>query len=563
MDEKKKFKIEFDDDFDSWLAQHEQATKDLQSPAPPLNLASETPAQSAPDIPIQRKAPVQPQSAAPVQPQPAASVQPKSAAPVQSKPAAPVQSKPAASVQPVSPQPKPDSNRFKPIESNSGSDISVSRSEIVKNFKVEINEEEFNKPAYEEPEQPVKRDKSIYFAGRKPAKSPAYNANAQQNAGSQEKKKRVQQTAADQRSNETKQINRIRRFLVFFVIIVSSVLLSTYGISCINDVLALNRSKELVTVSIEKGADYEEIIDVLADSKLIKHEWFCKLVCKFRGFDKKEYLHGVHYLTANMGVEGMLTEMLANQMSDKTIRLSFPEGWSLPQIIAKLDENNVCPAEYIYAALEEVEFDYGFINSIPEDESRCYALEGYLFPDTYDFFVSEKQNGIGENPTSILNKLLGNFDSRWSEVYTKRAKELNLTMDEVIIIASIIQKEAADKSQMGVVSSVIHNRLNNSSSYPLLECNSTKDYVTNNIVPVIGDAGASSYIVAYDTYNAEGLPPGPICNPGIDAIEAALNPDDTDYLYFCHNEDGKIYLAKTYNQHQSNWAQVLRDNEAN
>ncbi|MBR3802243.1 MAG: endolytic transglycosylase MltG [Clostridia bacterium] len=622
MDEKKKFKIEFDDDFDSWLAQHEQATKDLQSPAPPLNLASETPAQSAPDIPIQRravqpdaapvqpaqdipiqrKAPVQPQPAAPVQPQPAAPAQPKSAAPAQPKPAAsaqpksaapaqpkpaapvqpqpaapaqpkpaapvqpqpaaPAQPKPVASVQPVSPQPKPDSNRFKPIESNSGSDISVSRSEIVKNFKVEINEEEFNKPAYEEPEQPVKRDKSIYFAGRKPAKSPAYNANAQQNAGSQEKKKRVQQTMADQRSNETKQINIIRRFLVFFVIIVSSVLLSTYGISCINDVLALNRSEDLITVTIEKDADYEEIIDVLGDNKLIKHEWFCKLVCKFRGFDKKEYLHGVHYLTANMGVEGMLTEMLANQMSDKTIRLSFPEGWSLPQIIAKLDENNVCPAEYIYAALEEVEFDYGFINSIPEDGARCYALEGYLFPDTYDFFVSEKQNGIGENPTSILNKLLGNFDSRWSEVYTKRAKELNLTMDEVIIIASIIQKEAADKSQMGVVSSVIHNRLNNSSSYPLLECNSTKDYVTNNIVPVIGDAGASSYIVAYDTYNAEGLPPGPICNPGIDAIEAALNPDDTDYLYFCHNEAGKIYLAKTYNQHQSNWAQVLRDNEA-
>ena len=566
MDEKKKFKIEFDDDFDSWLAQHEQATKDLQSPAPPLNLASETPAQSAPDIPIQRRA-VQP-DAAPVQPaqdipiQRKAPVQPQPAAPVQPQPAAPAQPKPVASVQPVSPQPKPDSNRFKPIESNSGSDISVSRSEIVKNFKVEINEEEFNKPAYEEPEQPVKRDKSIYFAGRKPAKSPAYNANAQQNAGSQEKKKRVQQTMADQRSNETKQINRIRRFLVFFVIIVSSVLLSTYGISCINDVLALNRSEDLITVTIEKDADYEEIIDVLGDNKLIKHEWFCKLVCKFRGFDKKEYLHGVHYLTANMGVEGMLTEMLANQMSDKTIRLSFPEGWSLPQIIAKLDENNVCPAEYIYAALEEVEFDYGFINSIPEDGARCYALEGYLFPDTYDFFVSEKQNGIGENPTSILNKLLGNFDSRWSEVYTKRAKELNLTMDEVIIIASIIQKEAADKSQMGVVSSVIHNRLNNSSSYPLLECNSTKDYVTNNIVPVIGDAGASSYIVAYDTYNAEGLPPGPICNPGIDAIEAALNPDDTDYLYFCHNEAGKIYLAKTYNQHQSNWAQVLRDNEA-
>lgn len=544
MDEKKKFKIEFDDDFDSWLAQHDQATKDLKPPAPPLQIKPEASAQSAADIPIQRT-PSSAASAEPVQPAPAVPAQPEPAAPVSPAPTAPV-------------QPKPDSGRFKPIESNSGMDVAVSRSEIVKNFKVEINEEDFNKPAYEEPEQPVKRDKSIYFAGRRPAKFQTDNRNAPKSSAAEGKK----QPMAEQRKNENNQINRVRGLLFFIFIAIASVLLSTYCISCINDVLALNRSEDLITVTIEKDADYEEIIDVLGDNKLIKHEWFCKLVCKFRGFDEKEYLYGVHYLTADMGVEGMLTEMLANQMSDKTIRLSFPEGWSIPQIIAKLDENNVCPAEYIYAALEEVEFDYGFINSIPEDESRCYALEGYLFPDTYDFFVSEKQNGIGENPTSILNKLLGNFDSRWSEVYTKRAKELNLTMDEVIIIASIIQKEAADKSQMGIVSSVIHNRLNNSTSYPLLECNSTKDYITNHIVPVLGDAGASAYINAYDTYNSDGLPSGPICNPGIDAIEAALNPDDTDYLYFCHNEAGKIYLAKTYNQHQSNWAQVLRDNEA-
>ena len=236
---------------------------------------------------------------------------------------------------------------------------------------------------------------------------------------------------------------------------------------------------------------------------------------------------------------------------------------NVKQIINKLDENNVCPAEYIYSALKEVEFEYGFVDSIPKDGARCYALEGYIFPDTYDFFVSEKQNGIGENPTSIINKFLGNFESKWSEVYTKRAEELGLTKDEVIIIASIIQKEAADKSQMGKVSSVIHNRLNNPSSYPTLGCDSTKKYVNNYLAPVLGTAGASSYLGGYDTNSIRsGLPVGPICNPGVDAIEAALNPDDTDYFYFCHNEAGKIYMAKTYSEFQANWAQVLRDNEA-
>ena len=129
MDDKKKFEIEFDDDFDSWLAQHEQATKDLKPSAPS-------------------------------QPNPAVSEKPM--------PSTPAQHKPAASVNPEPAQPKQDSQQFKPVSSNSGSDIPVSRREVVKNFKLQIDEEEYNKPAYEEPAQPVKRDKSVYFAGRKP-----------------------------------------------------------------------------------------------------------------------------------------------------------------------------------------------------------------------------------------------------------------------------------------------------------------------------------------------------------------------------------------------------------
>ncbi len=513
MDEnkKEKFKIEFDDDFDAWLADYEKAKQNEQ--------------------PAQQKA---------------------SVSSPQTKPSEPVPVKKAESA---------PSERFKPVDSATPSDIRVNRSNAVKNFKIQIDEEEYNKPAYEEPAKPAKRDKAVYFAGRKPTKAQIEHRNAQEKARVDRQKKERQAIAA-QRVKEKDQITKLRQILLIAVIVICSVAFSSYGISCINDILALSRDDELVVVTIENDYGYNEIINELKKNGLIKHKWFCKIITKFRGFDDESYLHGNHYLTADMGVEGMLTAMLEDQKSDKTIRLSFPEGWTIPQIIAKLDENNVCPAAYIYDALKSVEFEYNFINDIPIDSEKCYLLEGYVFPDTYDFFVSEKENGIGENPTSIINKFLGNFESKWSEVYVQRAKEMGLTMDEVITIASIIQKEAADKSQMGKVSSVIHNRLNNPSAYPTLGCDSTKKYVNNYLAPVLGSAGASSFLNGYDTNSTRsGLPAGPICNPGVDAIEAALNPDDTDYYYFCHNEAGKIYMAKTYSEFQANWAQVLRDNK--
>ncbi len=532
----KKYEIEFHDDFDSWLEEHERASK--------LNAPSSR--QVEPSKPVQK--PVEPSR--PVQ------------KPVE--PSRPVQKPTEVSTPTMSDQPikKPDPDRFKPIESNGNGDIPISRKEVVKNFKIQIDEEEYNKPAYEEEKQPTKRkDKSIYFAGRKPSKASADYRDTQ-GQSDEDKPQKGKRRFGSNLSVDEMPADKLRRIVLVASIFVFAVIIASYGISCINDVLAISRDDELITVTIEKDSDYKQIINALGDSGLIKHEWFCKLIGKFRGFDDEDYLYGLHYLTPDMGVEAMLTSMLADQTSDKTIRLSFPEGWTIPQIVAKLAENNVCPAEYIYDALEEVEFEYGFVSQISDNGERCFALEGYLFPDTYDFFVSEKQNGIGENPTSIINKFLGNFETKWNDVYAKRAKELGLTMDEVLIIASIIQKEAADKSQMTKVSSVIHNRLNNAAAYPTLGCDSTKKYVTNYLAPAFGSSAAGSYLNGYDTNSVRsGLPVGPICNPGLDAIEAALNPDDTNYYYFCHNNKGKIYLAETYSEFQANWSQVLRDNE--
>ena len=497
MDDKKKFEIEFEDDFNAWLVKHDEEK-----------------AKAAPPVPVAKR-----------------------------------------NVEPAKPVEQPQ-------EVSSGgsvADIPVSRRETVKNFKLNIDESILDEPVVSEPEKP--KNKAIYFAARQPSKAQIEHRRAQEEARQQRQKQEKQQRAK-QRKKESDQVVRLRFALVCIIVVLTSVLASMYCISCINDVLALSRDDELVTVEIEKDADYKEIIDVLGDNGLVKHEWFCKLITKFRHFDKETYINGIHYLTADMGVEGMLTAMQEDRTSGETIRLSFPEGWTIPQIIEKLAANDVCPEEYLYDALAKVEFDYGFVNTIPNDGTRAYYLEGYLFPDTYDFFVSDKTGGIGENPNSVIRKFLANFETKWSEVYEKRAQELGYTMDEIIIIASIIQKEAADQSQMADVSSVIHNRLNNRSSYPTLGCDSTKKYVTNYLAKELGAAKANTYMSGYDTNSTRaGLPTGPICNPGAAAIEAALNPSDTNYFYFCHNEKGKIYLASTYSQFQANWAQVLKDNE--
>ncbi len=572
MDDKKKFEIEFDDDFDAWLEQRE--SKAEQRPAQPQK-PRQAVHNSAPPQPVGQKPTLQ--RSVPRQSVGTTSAEPavRAGIPVQ-RPAQPQRPRQAVHT-PASQQPagqKPAVQHSVPrrqagggaygssVKPGNAVDVPVSRREAVKNFKLQIDEEALNAPAYEEPkrqEQP-KRNKAVYFAARQPSKAQLAHRRAQEEERLEANRAKSGQQVA-MRKKQMKQALRLSRAATLFVILVLSAICSGYAISCINDVLALHRSDELIEVSIEKNADYSEIIDALGDEGLIKHEWFCKLMTKFRNFDEKEYINGVYFLAADMGVEGMLSEMTQTQSSNETIRLSFPEGWTIPQIFNKLDENGVCPAEYLYTALAEVEFDYAFINRVPKNGERYFYLEGYVFPDTYDFFTSDKQNGMGENPNSVIRKFLANYEAKWSDVYEERAQELGLTMDEVIIIASIIQKEAADKSQMQDVSSVIHNRLNNRSSYPTLGCDSTKNYVNTYLTNLLGSAKASAYLSAYDTNSTRsGLPAGPICNPGVAAIEAALNPSDTNYYYFCHNNRGKLYLARTYTEFQSNWAQVLKDN---
>ncbi len=356
---------------------------------------------------------------------------------------------------------------------------------------------------------------------------------------------------------------------VIFIAILT-VTASTVAMTTINDILVIDKDDNdgYVSVYIAPESDYEDVFKTLKESGLIKQPIITDIFCKFRHYDEIEiydkdgkyvetkkiaYEAGNYYLDADMGVEAMLESMMSSRMnSSDTVRLTFPEGWTIAQIFEKLEKYKVCEADKLYANLDIIGGQYDFIEDIGTVNGRYLKAEGYLFPDTYDFF-------IGENASSVIKKLFNNFEVKWKDEYNDRLKELNMSVDEIITIASIIQREANDTTQMDDVSSVIHNRLSDKATYPFINMDSTSDYISTleDDYDVFSDFYESLYSNSYNTYSNGGLPPGPICNPGAAAIRAALYPADTNYYYFCHDDSGKIYLASTKSEHEANYKKVL------
>ncbi len=227
-----------------------------------------------------------------------------------------------------------------------------------------------------------------------------------------------------------------------------------------------------------------------------------------------------------------------------TVKITFTEGSTVSKIASLLEENGVCRAADFISEVNSS--DSPFVSGIPNPADRPFLLEGYVFPDTYEFYLNE-------SPESALSRFLKNSESKLGEEITARAEEIGYTVDEILIIASIIQKEAGIVSQMKTVSSVLHNRLD--SSYAKLECDVTYNYIRDTLMPFLcGDEWVDSvyekYADLYYTYRFGGLPAGPICNPGLDAVLAALYPEDTDYYYFVTDSEGNYYYSETFSEHQ-------------
>lgn len=350
-------------------------------------------------------------------------------------------------------------------------------------------------------------------------------------------------------------------YIAMVCVLVLTVVLSTVGIQCVNDAIALSVSEEEIEVTIPDGITTSEAISLFKENGLINVKWFCNFFAAFRGYDDEgiyyyvngeeklqPYVGGTYYLSSSMGIEGMLNVILDNSAgSEQTVSVTFPEGYTIAQIVNRLKDYEIISDDKKFISAANYDYNYAFLDN--ENTGTALALEGYLFPDTYDMF-------IGESTSSIVKRFLDNFEEKWTDKYSARAEELGYTTSEILTIASIIQKEAAGSAQMADISSVIHNRLEKSMNYPMLQCDSTALYVTNYLTDLLGENKASQYLDVYDTTLCMGLPEGPICNPGLDAIQAALYPSDTSYLYFCHDKSGNVYYATTDYEHQLNVAKI-------
>ena len=231
-----------------------------------------------------------------------------------------------------------------------------------------------------------------------------------------------------------------------------------------------------------------------------------------------------------------------------TVRITIPEGASAADIGGLMEQNGLFTRSEFLAEVNRGNADSPLVQEIGDWENRAFLLEGYLFPDTYEFYRDD-------SPERVIQKLLDNLEKKITGTQKARAKEFDMTMDEVLTLASIIQAEAGDPAQMKTVSSVLHNRLN-SKSHPKLECDVTIFYLEQEVQPYLTEDK--------DRFNSfcTGLPEGPICNPGMDAINAALNPEQTDYFYFATDKAGKYYYAKTLAEHQKNWNAIKKVNAA-
>ncbi len=240
------------------------------------------------------------------------------------------------------------------------------------------------------------------------------------------------------------------------------------------------------------------------------------------------------------------TVITTTTQKPNTVRITFPEGYTIYQMAELLEKNNVCSKNDFYLAVNTPVEGIEISNS----QDRAFLLEGYIFPDTYDFYFNE-------SASSVVNRFIENYKRKITPEMQEKADSLGYSMDEILTLASIIQKECDfDIAECQNVSSVFHNRLN-ASKQGYLGSDVTYFYL-KNMADYLGGKDSVKFdtlLEKYYTYSPyrKGLPAGPICNPGIKAITAALNPAQTDYYYFLTDASGKdFYYAATYEKHLQN-----------
>ncbi len=327
--------------------------------------------------------------------------------------------------------------------------------------------------------------------------------------------------------------------LLYVVCVIgASILLACAGWVAASDVLALNKEELELTFTISNGESFDDVADRLKKEGLIEYKWLFKLFASITGGEDKVTM-GTYTLNTDMDYRALLSGMSANSATRSVVKITIPEGYTMDQIFALLEEKGSGSVASLREAAATHDYAFSFLQDIPLGD--YHRLEGYLMPSTYEFYTPH-------DPVYAINKLLVYFDAQVTNDIRAKAEESGRSLREVLTIASLIERET-DGSDRAKISSVIHNRLNNpdAGTQGYLNIDASLVYINGGKEPTEADKSIDS---PYNTYLYKGLPPGPIANPGMESILAALNPEDTKFFYYALGDDGVHHYFKTYDELQ-------------
>ncbi len=364
-----------------------------------------------------------------------------------------------------------------------------------------------------------------------------------------EKKIKKEKSPEERKADRTSLRSTLLIALVYVGVVVGiSALLSTFAIRWANDVFALVKEEKVATVTIPEKAQIQEVAAILDENGIIEYPTIFRLYISFKNRDADPPLAfkaGEYELTSTLNYDQIVSK-IKDRKTRSIVTLTIPEGYTVDEIIDLFTSQGIGTREGFISAINDFDYEYTFMEKLKAIElspSRRYRLEGYLFPDTYEFYTDSSE-------IAIVDKMLTAFESHMEDAYYARLDEIGMNLDQVVTLASIVQKEGKFNSDFYSISGVFHNRLK-SGTLKRLQSDATVQYCLSERKEELSYADLE-VDNPYNTYRIQGLPPSAIANPGWEAIQAALYPEANDYYFFVSDTDGSTVFAKNEPEHLKN-----------
>jgi UPF0755 protein len=300
---------------------------------------------------------------------------------------------------------------------------------------------------------------------------------------------------------------------------------------------------EAVDIRVEPGESVSAVATNLERAGLIRNAFVFRLYVKYKAAGQT-FQAGNYKLVQGTSIPGLISALSHGDVVNNAVTVTIPEGYTVVQIADKLAADGICGKSQFLSEVQTGSFDNLLLNDLPKSKTVKYRLEGYLFPDTYEF-------QRGESAHQVVEEMLANFTHHVDSAVTERMQARGLTLPQLLTEASLVEKEARVDKERPIIASVIQNRLQR---HMKLQIDATLEYILGH-KDVLTDKD-TQVDDPYNTYRNAGLPPGPIANPGMASIQAVLNPAKTNYLYYVVKNDGsgQHFFAATYQEQLHNEA---------